>query len=83
MDLYDKLKKYFDETPKEQVLKDWEETKGYDNVNSPTVEQFLLHSVSQRSELFCKCTTDTDIYQSEGFIKCQTCYKPIKMQDCG
>lgn len=45
MDLYDKLKKYFDETPKEQVLKDWGETEIYDNVNSPTVEQFLLHSV--------------------------------------
>lgn len=54
MDLYDKLKKYFDETPKEQVLKDWEETKIYDNVNSPTIEQFLLHSVSQRSELFAE-----------------------------
>ncbi len=39
MDLYDKLKKYFDETPKEQVLKDWEETEIYDNVNSPTIEQ--------------------------------------------
>lgn len=37
MDLYDKLKKHFDETPKEQVLKDWEETVIYDNVNSPTV----------------------------------------------
>jgi hypothetical protein len=55
MDLYDKLKKYFDETPKEQVLKDWEETEIYDNVDSPTVEQFLLHSVSQRSELYCEC----------------------------
>ena len=41
MDLYDKLKKYFDETSKEQVLKDWEEIEIYDNVNSPTVEQFL------------------------------------------
>ena len=39
--------------------------------------------VSQRSELFCKCTTDTDIYQSDGYIKCQTCYNPIKVQNCG
>ena len=38
---------------------------------------------SQRSEMFCKCTTDTDIYQSEGSIKCQTCYKKIKMQNYG
>ena len=47
------------------------------------IKQLLLHAVNQRSEMFCKCTTDTDIYQSEGFIKCQTCYKKIKMQNCG
>lgn len=50
MELYDKLKKYFDETPKEQVVKDWEETKIYDNVNSPTVEQFLLHATVGENE---------------------------------
>ena len=58
MDLYDKLKKYFNETPKEQVLKDWKETKIYDNVNSPTIEQFLLHSVIvPKGALVCEnCT---------------------------
>jgi hypothetical protein len=55
MDLYDKLKKYFDETPKEQVLKDWKETEIYDNVNSPTVEQLLLHNVVQaKPEKVCE-----------------------------
>lgn len=45
MSLCEKLKKYFSQTPKEQVLKDWEETKSYDNVNSPTVRQLRLHGV--------------------------------------
>ncbi len=44
MTILDKLKKYFDETPREQVLKDWEETKeATKNVDSPTIEQFLLY----------------------------------------
>lgn len=52
MDIYDKLKKYFDETPKEQVLKNWEKTEIYDNVKSPTVKEFLLLNVaSQQREL--------------------------------
>jgi hypothetical protein len=39
MTILDKLKKYFDETPREQVLKDWEETKeATKNVDSPTIE---------------------------------------------
>ena len=76
MDLYDKLKKYFDETPKEQVLKDWEETKIYDNVNSPTVEQFLLHSVMCQRELFiCDCGC-TNHYKNET-------HDSIMCADCG
>jgi len=46
MEIYDKLKKYFDETPKEKVLKDWEESKVFDTIDSHTVEQFLLCSSS-------------------------------------
>lgn len=53
MTILDKLKKYFDETPREQVLKDWEETKeATKNVDSPTIEQFLLYSVSK--SFFCQ-----------------------------
>jgi hypothetical protein len=49
MTILDKLKKYFDKTPREQVLKDWEETKeATKNVDSPTIEQFLLYG-----ELLC------------------------------
>ena len=46
MTILDKLKKYFETTQRKQVLKDWEETKeNTKNVNSPTVEQFLLYNV--------------------------------------
>ena len=52
MTILDKLKKYFDETPREQVLKDWEEIKeATKDVDSPTIEQFLLYGVSQQREL--------------------------------
>lgn len=47
MDLYDKLKKYFNETPKEQVLKDWEETKIYDNINYTTIDKLLINKPKQ------------------------------------
>tara|TARA_R110001599_G_scaffold240188_2_gene439727 strand:+ start:412 stop:645 length:234 start_codon:yes stop_codon:yes gene_type:complete len=52
MDILQKLKKYFEENTEEQILKDWQETKNDDCVNAPTVEQFLLYNVGQRSELF-------------------------------
>lgn len=45
MDIIDKLKKYFSETSKEQIQADWEETKKFENVNAPTVEEFLLYNV--------------------------------------
>lgn len=57
MNLYEKLKKHFDETPKEQVLKDWEETKIYDNVNSPTVEQL----VSKENKILNKQQNGNDL----------------------
>ena len=34
------LQKYLDETPREQVLKDWEKSKSFDEIG-PTVEEFL------------------------------------------
>jgi hypothetical protein len=39
----EKLKKYFEETPREKVLEDWEKTKEFDNVR-PTVEEFLQNT---------------------------------------
>lgn len=41
MTITEKLKKYFKENSREQVLKDWEKTKIYDNVNSPKVDDFI------------------------------------------
>lgn len=37
---YEKLKSYFENTPREQVLASWEATEKYDAVG-PTVEDFL------------------------------------------
>lgn len=37
-----KLKEYFDKTPREQVLRDWEETcKKTEGIISPTIGEFL------------------------------------------
>ena len=38
--VYDKLKQYFNTTPKEQLQKDWEELKKYNKIG-PTVEEYL------------------------------------------
>ncbi len=38
--LVENLKKYFETTSREQVLKDWEETKEFDQVG-PTMDDFL------------------------------------------
>lgn len=37
----EELKKYFENTPREQVLADWEKSEEFDNVG-PTVEDLLL-----------------------------------------
>lgn len=39
----EKLKKYFEETPRERALEDWEKTKEWDNVGI-TVEEFLQNT---------------------------------------
>ena len=39
--LLEKLKEYFDTTSEEQIKKDWEETKSLDDVDSPTIDEFL------------------------------------------
>ena len=38
--VYDKLKQYFNTTPKEQLQKDWEKFKKYNEI-VPTVEEYL------------------------------------------
>lgn len=40
MDFIEELEKYFEETPREKVLEDWENTKDWDNVGI-TCEEFL------------------------------------------
>lgn len=38
----EKLKHYFDTTSEEQIKKDWEKTKSFDDVISPTINEFLI-----------------------------------------
>jgi hypothetical protein len=39
-DILEELKAYFENTPREQIIADWEETKEFDNVGI-TVEELL------------------------------------------
>lgn len=39
--MLDRLKNYFDNTSEAQIKKDWDATEKYDDVNSPTVDEFL------------------------------------------
>ena len=36
--MIEELIKYFKETPREQILKDWEESKEYDKIGIPVLE---------------------------------------------
>lgn len=50
------LKKYFEETPREQVLKDWEEAgKMSEGVNSPSVTEYMefVKSMNKIDEKTC------------------------------
>ncbi|MDA9272145.1 hypothetical protein N9Q05_02015 [bacterium] len=71
MTLLENLKKYFEETPREQVLKDWQEAEEKTkDIESPTVEEFMLYIVG-------KCEHENEqLHQGNGFIY-KTC------ADCG
>ena len=77
MTILEKLKKYFEENSEEQILKDWEETKSSDCVNSPTVEQFLLYNVGCS---FCKHPKSKLTGLNNGFSLCGKCNEIIKQQ---
>jgi hypothetical protein len=42
-DFFEKLVQYLEQTPKDQILKDWEDTKEFDEIG-PTVEEFLANT---------------------------------------
>jgi uncharacterized beta-barrel protein YwiB (DUF1934 family) len=83
------MKQFKEEYKKEKGFECWTEGSNYGSYTDDYVNwlekklALTIPVVNQRGELFCKCTTDTDIYQNDGYIKCQTCYKPIKLQNCG
>ena len=45
--LLEELKQYFENTPREQILEDWERTKEYEGVGL-TADEFLTSVYSQR-----------------------------------
>lgn len=77
MTLLENLKKYFEETPREQVLKDWEqaeeETK---DIESPTVEEFMLYIVG--SPFYCVSEIEGRNLCSEQCEHCAEYYKPLE-----
>lgn len=42
--LLQKLKEYFDNTPLDQIKKNWESTAVFDQIDSPSVESYLADS---------------------------------------
>lgn len=42
--ILDKLKEYFQNTSQEKVIRDWKRTEHYDQIDSPSVETFILES---------------------------------------
>ena len=62
--LLEELKQYFENTPREQILEDWERTKEYEGVGH-TADEFLTTVYSQRVKIV------TNIYSpsfSSGFF---------------
>lgn len=44
----EKLEEYFKKTSEDKICEDWESTKKYNDVNSPSVNDFLLSTENQR-----------------------------------
>lgn len=42
--ILDRLKKYFETTSIEQVKEDWNNTEKYDQIDSPSVQSFILET---------------------------------------
>ena len=67
--ILEKLKEYFDNTSEEQIKKDWDKSAKYDEVNSPTIEQFMLLRVSNwvayKDAKFLKCGKEYLIYVND------------------
>ena len=59
------LKEYFKNTPREQVLKDWESTSDYDNVNSPKVLE-LFKGGDGDSNGWIKIESESDLPKEVG-----------------
>lgn len=52
--MIEQLREYFKNTPREQVLKDWEKTKEHDNVGV-TIDKFFMNYIPKRGDIFKWC----------------------------
>jgi hypothetical protein len=61
---YEKLKEYFENTPREKVLEDWNKSAHLDNVG-PTVDEFIENSQEQRLKEAANSIYPNDGYEDE------------------
>lgn len=57
------LKKYFQDTPQEQIMKEWAETEKYDKVG-PSIEEFLI-----KTKLYFKLEDEDLVLKEQNFPK--------------
>lgn len=75
-DLVEKLRKYFNQNTDEQIRKDWEKSKEFDEIK-PTVEDFIDIQLKNKNKEFrcdeCNCILDKKEYK-KGI--CEDCLCP-------
>lgn len=54
---FEELKKYFDETPREKVLEDWEKSREFDNVGI-SVDEFIQNTDDTKIQISLEVFTD-------------------------
>jgi hypothetical protein len=62
---YEKLKQYFEETPREKILEDWAKSAEFDNVG-PTVDDFLNNTNKQEQTFKQKLVIELNEYDYTG-----------------
>jgi len=74
--ILDRLKNYFENTSEAQIKKDWDATEKYDDVNSPTVDEFLeeLKSVADIPMSFIERSLKIGIKISKASLNNKTEY---------
>lgn len=76
MNIYENLKKYFENTPKERIKADWESTEKYDSIGITAEELFkkltipsVINSICPR----CDCETKGYVSNKVRYWDCENC----------